>query len=166
MIISENYTLGGLPQTGFNPTITIYEDGIDSKEAVADLVVEGVSGSNGSLTSATSDLPTLAVDDIKYISGASNAGNNGLWKITEIVTAGDEVTAEKIDGLTPVNETAFAAVISDMPVDEPVEEYGNGLYYYDFTRYNQRKRYLVCMDAGALAGAERYKTQDIGYHPI
>ncbi len=165
MIISENYTLGGLPQTSLTPAITIFEDGIDSQEAVGDLVVSGVSGSNATLTSATSALPTLEVGDLKYISGAVNAGNNGLWLITEIVTAGDEVNATKELG-TPVNETAFAAVFSDMPVDEPMEEYGNGLYYYNFTRYSQRKRYLVCTDAGALTGNERYKVQDIGYNPI
>lgn len=165
MIISENYTLGGLPQTSLDPIITIFEDGINSQEAVADLAISEVSGSNAVLKSATSDLPTLAVGNLKYISGASNAGNNGLWLIINIVVAGDEVNAIKEVG-TPVNETSFAAVISDMPVEEPVEEYGNGLYYYDFTRYNQKKRYLVCMDAGALAGNERYKVQDIGYNPI
>lgn len=166
MIISENYTLGGLPQTGLYPRITIFEDGINSQELVADLAISGRVGSNATLTSATSDLPTLAVNDLKYVNGALNGGNNGLWKITEIITAGDEVTATKMDGLTPGNESAFAAIISDMPVEDEMTEYGNGLYYYNFMRYDQKKRYLVMIDAKALSGLERYKTQDIGYHPI
>ena len=100
------------------------------------------------------------------MSGASNAGNNGLWKITEIITAGDEVTATKMDGLSPVNETAFAGVFSDVPVDEPMLEYGNGLYYYDFTQYIQSKRYSVLIDANALSGLERYKQKRLAYRPI
>ena len=171
MIINEHFTLNGVPQAGLTtPSITIYEDGIDSKETVADLVVENVSSPNATFSSIGSNLPTLEVDDLKYISGATNAGNNGLWKITSIVTAGDEVTAEKLDGLTPVNETSFAGVFSDLPVDEPIDEYGNGWYYYDWSNlsYNQLKKYTVLFDGTATItnASERYKSKDIGYHPI
>ena len=170
MIISENFTLNGVPQTGLTtPSVKIYEDGIDSKESVADLAISGVSGSNATLGSAGSNLPTLAVGDLKFISGAVNAGNNGLWLITAIVTAGDEVTATKQSG-TPVNETAYAAVFSDLPYLMAMTEYGNGLYYFDFTNsfYDQSKKYTVLFDGTAKItnASERYKSRDIGYHPI
>lgn len=86
IIISENFTLNGVPQTGLTALITIYEDG------------------------------------------------NG----TEI-----------IDGAT-------------------MTEYGNGWYYYSFTAYNQRKRYIALFDGSATitVASERYKSKDIGYHPI
>ena len=152
------------------PLITIYKDGVDSKEAVADLAISSVSGSNGTFTSATSALPTLAVDDLNYVSGAINAGNNGLWKITSIVTAGDEVTATKLDGLSPVNEIAFAGVFSNLPVNEPMTAYGNGLYYYEWSNliYKQNERYTALFDGTATitTASERYKQKDIGYHPI
>ncbi len=169
MILSKFFTLNGVPQTGLTALIKIYEDGIDSKESVADLVVEGVSGSNATLSSVGSNLPTLAVGDLKFISGAANAGNNGLWLITAIVTAGDEVTATKQSG-TPVNETAFAAVLSDLPYLMAMSEYGNGWYYYDFVSpfYNQKKRYSILFDGSATItnDPERYKIKDVGYNPI
>ena len=86
MIISENFTLNGVPQTGLTPLITIYEDGVGTK------VVDGVA-----------------------------------------------MTA-----------------------------YGNGLYYYSFTTYVQSKRYTVLFDGTATitVATERYKSKDIGYHPI
>ncbi len=88
MIISQYFTLNGVPQTGLTPLITIYEDG------------------------------------------------NG----TEI-----------IDGVA-------------------MTEYGNGLYYYTFSNslYSQSKRYIALFDGTATitAASERYKSKDIGYHPI
>lgn len=86
MIISQNFTLNGVPQTGLTALITIYEDGVVSA----------------------------------VVSGAS-------------------MTA-----------------------------YGNGLYYYDFTTYDQHKQYEVYFDGSATitAAGERYKTKDIGYRPI
>ncbi len=88
MIISENFTLNGVPQTGLTPLITIYEDG----------------------------------------------------NVTEII-----------------NGVAMS-------------EYGNGLYYYTFANslYDQNKRYTLLFDGTATitVAAERYKSKDIGYHPI
>ena len=171
MIISQNFTLNGVPQTGLTtPSITIYEDGIDSKESVADLVVENVSGSDATLSSIGSNLPTLVVGNLKYVSGATNAGNNGLWIITAIITAGDEIEATKVDGLTIVNETSFTGVFSDLPVDEPMDEYGNGIYFYDWSNrsYNQNKRYTALFDGTSTItnAPERYKSKDIGYRLI
>lgn len=169
MILSKFFTLNGVPQTTLTALVKIYEDGIDSKESVADLVVENVASQNATLSSVGSNLPTLVVGDLKFISGAVNAGNNGLWLITEIITAGDEVTATNQSGF-PVNETAFAAVFSDLPYLMAMSEYGNGWYYYNFVSpfYNQKKRYSVLFDGSATItnDPERYKIKDIGYHPI
>ena len=50
---------------------------------------------------------------------------------------------------------------------QSMSEYGNGLYYYDFTTYNQRKRYEVYIDGSAtLSGTDRYKFQELAYVPI
>ncbi len=48
-------------------------------------------------------------------------------------------------------------------------EYGDGLYYYDFTTYNQRKRYQIYIDGdtgATLTGTDRYKFQELVYNSI
>ena len=80
------------------------------------------------------------------------------------------VTAEKIEGSNPANEVAFAGVIGKYPFNEPMTAYGNGLYFYSLSnlKYNQSKKYTVLFDGTATitVAAERYKSKDIGYHPI
>ena len=52
---------------------------------------------------------------------------------------------------------------------QALTEYGDGLYYYDFTTYNQRKRYEVYIDGdtgATLTGTDRYKYQELAYNPI
>ena len=50
---------------------------------------------------------------------------------------------------------------------QAMTEYGNGFYYYDFTGYNQRKRYQVYIDGGVgLPNASRYLYQKLAYNPI
>lgn len=50
---------------------------------------------------------------------------------------------------------------------QAMSEYGNGLYYYNFTGYNQRKRYQVYVDGGVgLPNASRYLYQNLAYNPI
>ena len=53
---------------------------------------------------------------------------------------------------------------------QAMSEYGDGLYYYDFTTYNQRKRYVVYIDGDTggltLSGADRYKFFEMAYNPI
>lgn len=52
---------------------------------------------------------------------------------------------------------------------QALTEYSNGLYYYDFTTYNQRKRYVAYIDCdtgATLTGTDRYKFQELIYNPI
>ena len=50
---------------------------------------------------------------------------------------------------------------------QAMTEQGNGLYYYDFTSYNQRKRYQVYIDGGVgIPNASRYLYQELAYNPI
>lgn len=52
---------------------------------------------------------------------------------------------------------------------QALSEYGNGLYYYNFTTYNQRKRYVIYIDGdtgATLTGTDRYKFQELAYNPI
>ncbi len=50
---------------------------------------------------------------------------------------------------------------------QAMTEQGDGLYYYDFTSYNQRKRYVVYLDGSVtLSGTDRYKSQELVYNPI
>ena len=169
MFISILLTDEGVPTASLTTALTMFVSGQDTNDSVADLAVSGVSGSNGTLGSVGSNLPTLVVDQLVYVSGGVQAGNNGLWKITTIVTAGDEVTAAKQDGLTPVNETSFAAVLGETPTDAPMADQGDGYYYYEFTTYDKYKNYVYVIDGdtGGLTlavDADRYKEGELSYY--
>jgi hypothetical protein len=52
---------------------------------------------------------------------------------------------------------------------QALTEYGDGLYFYDFSTYNQRKRYVAYLDCdtgATLTGTDRYKFQELTYNPI
>ncbi len=66
-----------------------------------------------------------------------------------------DITVYEVGNATPVVDA------------QSMSEYGDGLYYYDFSTYNQRKRYVVYIDGSAtLSGADRYKFQELEYNPI
>ena len=50
---------------------------------------------------------------------------------------------------------------------QALSEYGDGLYYYNFSTYNQRKRYVIYIDGDTggltLTGTDRHKFQELAY---
>lgn len=78
-----------------------------------------------------------------------------------------------LNGVPQTGLTPLITIYEDGDDTEVVDgvamtEYGNGWYYYTFSDYNQRKRYIALFDGTATitVAAERYKEKDIGYHPI
>lgn len=70
-------------------------------------------------------------------------------------------------GLTPtitIYEEGNATAVVNA---QNMVENGLGWYYYDFTGYNQRKRYVVEYDGSATitADIERYKFEQLEYNP-
>lgn len=89
------------------------------RTAVADLAISGASGNTASIDSAGSNLPVLAQNDYISITGATNAENNGIWIVTDATPTAAQFDARKVDGVTVVNETAFAGTVDENPIDSP-----------------------------------------------
>ena len=84
---------------------------------VADCAVTAASDASATLTGAAT-LPLLVADDYFYLSGAANAANNGIWVATGTPTT-SALTADKFDGINPIDETTFAAVVGINPYGSP-----------------------------------------------
>ena len=86
--------------------------------------------------------------------------------INQLLTNSGVPTTGLTTALTIYEEGNATPVVSA----QALTEYGNGLYYYDFTTYNQRKRYQAYIDGDTggltLSGADRYKFQELTYNPI
>ncbi len=89
---------------------------------VADLAISSSSGVTASFDSAGSNLPTLAQNDYIYVSGAVNSANNGIWQVTDATPTALQADVSKYDGIEPIDETAFAAIIGENPYASPSAE--------------------------------------------
>ena len=87
---------------------------------VPDLTIGTPTGVQADLASAGSNLPTLSNGDYIYVSGDSNAENNGLWVVNDVSPATNLVTCDKFDGVNPVAQAVpFAAVVGENPYGTP-----------------------------------------------
>jgi hypothetical protein len=85
------------------------------RDTVADFAISGVSGQTASLDSVGGNLPTLAQNDYIRVTGSANDANNGVWQITDATPSATQADATKVEGETPVNETAFSATVDQDP---------------------------------------------------
>lgn len=85
--------------------------------------ISGVSGAAAVLDSSVTNLVTeLASGDYIYITGFTNAGNNGYWQLTGAPAGSGPWTAAvtKVDGFQPVNEAEGPTVSLDKnPINTP-----------------------------------------------
>lgn len=104
-----------------NDTSAIYRKFFTFTErtAVADLAISSSVGSNASIDSSGSNLPTLAQNDYISISGATNANNNGIWEVTDASPTTSQFDASKVNGDTVVNETSFSGNVDENPFGSP-----------------------------------------------
>lgn len=86
--------------------------------------------------------------------------------ISQFLTNAGVPTASLSTAITIYEEGNATPVVSA----QSLSEYGDGLYYYDFSTYNQRKRYVIYIDGDTggltLSGTDRYKFQELAYNPI
>jgi len=90
-----------------------------ARKSVADLAISASSGSTASIDSSGANLPAVAQNDYINILGAASPKNNGIWLVTDAAPTTSQFDARKVDGVTVVNQTAFAGTIDDNPVNSP-----------------------------------------------
>lgn len=112
--ISFNTNLVNDPDSVFTTFFTF-----TTRNAVSDLAISNVLGSNASIVSAGANLPTLTQNDYIRITGSSYANNNGIWEVTDASPTTSQFDANKPDGLTLANVTAYAANIDENPFGSP-----------------------------------------------
>lgn len=107
-------------QADVNTIYTAYFEYI-TRTTGTDIGVSGVAGSTANIVWTGTTLDHLVTGDWLVVSGATNAGNNGVWEITGAVDTGANTAAvTKRDGLTPVNEAAAASItVDENPFDTP-----------------------------------------------
>jgi hypothetical protein len=77
--------------------------------AISDLELASQSGQSVSFLSTAGEIPTVNVGDLIAIEDHSTAGNNGVYKVVAVVTAGEDVDVVKITAGAPANAAAEAA---------------------------------------------------------
>lgn len=102
---------------------TIYSMYFDyvTTTAGTDISVSDATGSTATIGWTGATLDHLTSGDWLSVTGATNAGNNGIWEITGAVdTSLNTAACTKRDGLTPVDETAGAAItVRENPFNTP-----------------------------------------------
>jgi hypothetical protein len=88
--------------------------------ATTGLAVTGSSGASATLdwSSDAGAFDHLTNNDYLEVSGMTASGTNGLWKITG-APAANTVTADKVDGVNPSNESAHSATGLENPFESP-----------------------------------------------
>jgi len=113
--ISFNTNLVNDPDSVFTTFFTF-----TTRNAVSDLAISNVLGSNASIDSAGGNLPTLSQNDYIRITGSSYANNNGIWEVTDASPTSSQFDATKPDGLTIANTSvSFAGNIDENPFGSP-----------------------------------------------
>jgi len=117
-------------QTGLDDdayTYTLYYDYTRRTAAatLTDLVITAGTGSDGTFTSALSNLPSfdaqLVANDYVRVSGLTggDAAMNGIYQVTAETTLNDEWAVTRYDGATVVTTSSAGADLDEHPIDGP-----------------------------------------------
>ena len=104
----------------YTGNIAISAAGTSSLDASVDSAIFTISGFTPNPVTTGVNSVTLGVDDYFRLTGASNSGNNQIWKVTnKSAPSATSFSAITYDDVPAVNETTFSGSIRTYPINSP-----------------------------------------------